>query len=182
MHHFHFRTVSQMFPDPTQAGAFSSSTGNDAGTPSIHFRASEQNCRKKTNIPRQSWRIQTVEKRRASTRGPGAARIPIVAGSVYGAMGADVSLEASLSCRFCGRNPQDFRKIRKGCRDGGACFPVRQLVKKDCAGHPDESDAAACTSRLVFPERKRRKNSSSGQDCARKIVRFSAIRSLFPPP
>ena len=78
-----------------------------------------------------------------------------------------------------GKLPEAIRPVRakQTTRSTGG-----QLVKKDCTGHPDESDAAACTSRLVFPERKRRKNSSSGQDCARKIVRFSAIRSLFPPP
>ena len=44
--------------------------------------------------------------------------------------GAVFSTEKSLPCRFCGRNPQDFRKIWRGWPWRGACFPVRQLVKK----------------------------------------------------
>jgi len=48
------------------------------------------------------------------------------------------------------------------------------------AGHLKKSNAAACTSRLVFPERKRRKNKPFGQEIARKIVRFSDFRSLLP--
>ncbi|MDD6882678.1 MAG: hypothetical protein PUD50_03125, partial [Eubacteriales bacterium] len=40
------------------------------------------------------------------------------------------SLEASLSCRFCGRNPQDFSKIRRGCRGGALASPSASLSKK----------------------------------------------------
>jgi len=49
--------------------------------------------------------------------------------------------------------------------------PGIQTVKKGIAEQLAQSNSATCAVNLIFPERKRRKNNTFRQDCARKILK-----------
>ena len=59
-------------------------------------------------------------------------------------------------------------------------FQALRLSKKGYAEHKEKSNSATCAVNLVFSKHKRRENNTHSQNCARKIVRFSAIRSFLP--
>ena len=57
------------------------------------------------------------------------------------------------------------------------CNGAAQTVKITDTEQSFQSNPATSAADLVFLKRKRRKNNTDSQDCARKTLRFSAIRS-----